>query len=93
MSASEDPAKDPFDDLLDKGIEKGIAQRRTTATQIIGGLAERGWLQPGLDPAEAELRMQVFLDTSLYRLAVVERGLAPERFEAWLADLMAASLL
>jgi AcrR family transcriptional regulator len=74
-------------------IEKGLAQRRATAAMVVGGLAERGWLQPGLDRAEAELRMQVFLDTALYRLSVVDRDLAPERFEEWLADLMAASLL
>ena len=68
-------------------------QRRVVAAQVVGALAERGWLRDGLDRDEAELRMQVFLDTSLYRLSVVERGLDPERFEEWLADLMAASLL
>ena len=74
-------------------VEKGLEQRRTTARMIVGELEARGWLQPGLDHAEAELRMQVFLDTSLYRISVVDRGLPPERFEDWLADLMAASLL
>jgi hypothetical protein len=74
-------------------VEKGLEQRRATARMIVGELDARGWLQGGLDHAEAELKMQVFLDTSLYRVSVVDRGLSPERFEAWLADLMAASLI
>jgi hypothetical protein len=52
-----------------------------------------GHLRAGLSAHEAADRLTVLIDPEVYRLTVGVRGWAPEQHEAWLAELLIASLL
>jgi AcrR family transcriptional regulator len=56
-------------------------------------LAASGGLRDGLDPQRAADIVFGLLSHELYRLLVIEQGWAPEDWEQWVADTLAAQLL
>ena len=56
-------------------------------------LAANGGLRDGLDPQRAADIVFGLLSHELYRLLVIEQGWAPEDWERWVADTLAAQLL
>jgi AcrR family transcriptional regulator len=60
---------------------------------IVATLARDGALKPGLDEAAATDILWALNHPSLYSLLATERGWTPERYEAWLGDLLRAQLL
>jgi hypothetical protein len=56
-------------------------------------LAANGGLRDGLDPQRAADIVFGLLSHELYRLLVIEQGWAPEDWEQWVADTLAAQLL
>jgi AcrR family transcriptional regulator len=56
-------------------------------------LAANGGLRDGLDPERAADIVFSLLSHELYRLLVIEQGWAPEDWEQWAADTLAAQLL
>ncbi len=56
-------------------------------------LAANGGLRDGLDPQRATDIVFGLLSHELYRLLVIEQGWAPEDWERWAADTLAAQLL
>jgi len=56
-------------------------------------LAANGRLRDGLDPQRAADIVFGLLSHELYRLLVIEQGWAPEDWERWVADTLAAQLL
>ncbi len=60
---------------------------------IAGALARAGALRPGLDERDATDIIHALMSPELYRLFVVDRGWTVERYEHWLAQLLAQQLL
>lgn len=56
-------------------------------------LAANGGLRDGLDPQRAADILFSLLSHEVYRLLVIEQGWAPEDWEQWAADTLAAQLL
>ena len=69
------------------------ARRREYQGRLITYLISRGVLQQGLQPEEATDELWALSSYDLYRLLVVERGWASERYEAWLAHMLLQRLL
>jgi AcrR family transcriptional regulator len=60
---------------------------------VVGAVAERGGLRPGLDATEAADILWTLNHPDVWLLLAGERGWSPERFEAWFADVSCAQLL
>jgi AcrR family transcriptional regulator len=60
---------------------------------FVSVLAANGGLRDGLDPQRAADIVFGLLSHELYRLLVIEQGWAPEDWEQWAADTLAAQLL
>jgi AcrR family transcriptional regulator len=69
------------------------ARRRQRQGGLIGYLVERGELRSDLTPEGATDVLWALTGYDLYRTLVVERGWAPTRYEAWLADTLIRCLL
>ena len=63
-------------------------QRHAGQSGIVAAIAERGALDPSLDPAEA-----ADLSPEVHHILTVERGWTPEQYEAWLAHAARRTLL
>jgi AcrR family transcriptional regulator len=68
-------------------------RRREYQGRLITYLISRGVLHQGLQPEEATDELWALSSYDLYRLLVVERGWASERYEAWLAHVLLQRLL
>ena len=71
----------------------GSRDRQAGMEQFAAHLFQGGHLRPGLSAHQAADRLAVMIDPELYRLTVGVRGWAPEQHEAWLAEILIASLL
>lgn len=71
-------------DMLDRRLE---IQSGNVATYLSGGLRD------GLGLADAAERYSALLSPDLYNLLTVDRGWSPDRYEAWVADLLDRDLL
>jgi AcrR family transcriptional regulator len=60
---------------------------------VVRSLADKGALKPGLDVDAAADILWTLNHPSVYRLLAAERGWAPERYEAWMTELLVAQLL
>ncbi|HEY6410948.1 MAG TPA: TetR/AcrR family transcriptional regulator [Ktedonobacteraceae bacterium] len=69
------------------------ARRRENQGRLITYLVNRGVLHQGLQPEEATDELWALSSYDLYRMLVVERGWASERYEAWLANVLLQRLL
>jgi AcrR family transcriptional regulator len=68
--------------------------RRYEAQQSnIALLIDAGRLKPGLDREEARGVLWTLTSRDIYRMLTRERSWTPERYEAWLAEMLAAALL
>jgi AcrR family transcriptional regulator len=83
----------PVDADADALWRKAARQRRTGMEQLASHLHERRALRPDVTVAEATDRITTLIDPEFYRLTVGERKWAPEQYEAWLTELLIASLL
>jgi TetR/AcrR family transcriptional regulator, regulator of autoinduction and epiphytic fitness len=84
-AAGSDPAAAVL--LADYQQERGAGQG-----QIARSLARARALRPGLRERDAADLIHALTSPELYRLLVVDRGWAPERYEQWLADILADQL-
>jgi hypothetical protein len=64
-----------------------------TRPRLIAFLHERGALRPGLSLGEAMDVLWALTSYDLYRMLVVEQRWGSERYETWLAQLLAQHLL
>jgi AcrR family transcriptional regulator len=69
------------------------ARRRQRQGQLIVALHEQGMLHPGLPVEEAIDVLWALTSYDLYHMLVVKQRWEPERYEAWLARLLAQQLL
>jgi TetR/AcrR family transcriptional regulator, regulator of autoinduction and epiphytic fitness len=83
----------PVDPDADTLWRKAARQRRTGMEQLASHLHERGALRPDLTITETTDRITTLIDPEFYRLTVGERKWKPEQYEAWLTELLIASLL
>jgi len=83
----------PVDTDADALWRKAVRQRRVGMEQLASHLHERGALRPDVTVAKAADRITTLIDPEFYRLTVGERKWKPEQYEAWLAELLIASLL
>src|SRR5689334_1153274 len=60
---------------------------------VVDSIADDGALTPRLDRDAAADILWALNHPTLYRLLTVERGWSPDRYEAWLGDLLASQLL
>lgn len=60
---------------------------------IAAALARAGALRPGLDKRDAADIVHALMSPELYRLLVVDRGWTAQRYEHWLAQVLAQQLL
>jgi AcrR family transcriptional regulator len=72
---------------------RGSKARQAGMEEFAAHLFEGGHLREGLSAHQAADRLAVLIDPELYRLTVGVRGWAPEQHEAWLAEILIASLL
>jgi len=73
--------------------EEGRQQRFTAMLDLAGELEKRGALPNELSRDDAADVLWLFNDGRVYHRLVVERSWSPERFEAWLAELLIAALI
>jgi AcrR family transcriptional regulator len=69
------------------------ARRRQNQARLIAYLHDQEMLRPGLSVEEATDVLWALTSYDLYRMLVVEQGWEPERYETWLAQLLAQHLL
>jgi AcrR family transcriptional regulator len=69
------------------------ARRRQNQARLIAFLREQGALRHGLSLEEATDVLWALTSYDLYRMLVVEQRWEPERYETWLAQLLAQHLL
>jgi AcrR family transcriptional regulator len=58
-------------------------QRHTGQSRIVAALVERHALDPDLDPSKAADMVYAFMSPDVHRILTVERGWAPQDYEAW----------
>jgi AcrR family transcriptional regulator len=58
-------------------------QRHTGQSRIVAALAERGALDPDLDPSKAADMVYAFMSPDIHRILTIERGWTPQDYEAW----------
>lgn len=68
-------------------------ERLIGTTMFVSHLAAVGHLRPGLDPVHAADGCWLLISPQLYRLSTVDRGWSGDAYEAWLADMLIATLL
>ncbi len=68
-------------------------QRRTGQGQVVRSLARAGALRPGLRQRDAADVVYTLMSPEVYRLLVVDRAWAPERYQRWLTATLADCLL
>jgi AcrR family transcriptional regulator len=68
-------------------------RRRQNQARLIASLHGQEMLRPGLSLEEATDVLWALTSYDLYRMLVVEQGWEPERYETWLAQLLAQHLL
>jgi AcrR family transcriptional regulator len=68
-------------------------RRRQNQAWLIASLSEQGALRPDLSLEGATDVLWALTSYDLYRMLVVEQHWEPERYEAWLAQLLAQHLL
>jgi AcrR family transcriptional regulator len=68
-------------------------RRRQNQAKLIAYLHESGALRAGLDPERATDELWALTSYDLYRQFVVELRWGRDRYEAWLADVLAERLL
>lgn len=73
--------------------ERGNANRRAGTTTLTQMWADRQVLRAGLDPADAGERLWLLTGPEQFLLAVDGLGWSPDRYEAWLSDLLDRELL
>lgn len=74
-------------------VEHGDTHRRRVLDELIRRWNERGTLRPGVDPEDAAERMWLLTTVESFLTAVDRLGWSPERYEAWLGDLLEAEIL
>jgi AcrR family transcriptional regulator len=67
-------------------------QRDDGQGRIARSLARARVLRPGLRERDAADLVHALMSPELYRLLVIDRGWAPERYERWLASILADQL-
>ncbi|QYG95394.1 helix-turn-helix transcriptional regulator [Iamia sp. SCSIO 61187] len=68
-------------------------QRQEGQRVIVRALGRRGALRPDRRAGEAADLVHALLSPEMYRLLVIDRGWAPERYERWLRETLADQLL
>jgi AcrR family transcriptional regulator len=68
-------------------------RRRQNQARLIASLHDQEMLRPGLSLEEATDVLWALTSYDLYRMLVIEQGWEPERYETWLAQLLAQHLL
>lgn len=68
-------------------------QRHTGQSRIIAALAQRGALDPSLDPSEAADFVYLLWAPDTHRILTVERGWTPDQYEVWLGRALRQTLL
>ena len=68
-------------------------QRHEGQRQIARSLARRGALRAELRARDAEDIIHALMSPDVYRLLVVDRGWAPDRYAEWLSNLLVDQLL
>jgi AcrR family transcriptional regulator len=68
-------------------------RRRANQIRLAAYLAEQGVLRAGLDPDEATDIIWALTSYDVYRALIGERHWPPSRYETWLAETLAATLL
>jgi AcrR family transcriptional regulator len=68
-------------------------ERLAGTAAFVGHLANSGHLRAGLDRARAADACWVLLSPQLYRMCTIDRGWTSDAYEAWLARMLAATLL
>ena len=68
-------------------------QRHDGQARIARSLARAHALRPGLRERDAADLIHALASPELYRLFVIDRGWAPERYEKWLASILTAQLI
>jgi len=74
-------------------LDELTRQRHAGQQRIARALARAGALRPELRARDAADIIHALMSPEVYRLLVVDRGWQPERYERWLADLLADQLL
>jgi AcrR family transcriptional regulator len=72
---------------------RGSKARQAGMEEFAAHLFQGGHLREGLSAHQAADRLAVLIDPEVYRLTVGVRGWSPEQQEAWLAEMLIASLL
>jgi AcrR family transcriptional regulator len=67
-------------------------QRHTGQSRIVAALQARGALDPSLDSSEAADMVYALLSPDVHRILTVERGWPADRYESWIARLLATLL-
>ena len=76
------------------GLLAAYQERRDAGQgQIARSLARARALRPGLRERDAADLIHALMSPELYRLLVVDRGWAPERYEQWLGGVLVDQLL
>lgn len=70
-----------------------LAERATGMTMFATDLHSKGFLRPGTSVDHARDVLWTCIAPEVYDLLVNERGWAPERYGAWVAEVVAATLL
>lgn len=73
--------------------EAGAEARRRDQAPLARNLKRRGALRPDLTEREANDILWLYSSTDLYRLLVHDSNWKPQRYEQWLAETLANSLL
>jgi len=68
-------------------------QRYTGQSRIVTALAERGALDPAVEPSEAADFVYLLWSPDVHRILTVERGWTAEQYEAWLTKALCGTLL
>jgi AcrR family transcriptional regulator len=68
-------------------------QRHDGQARIARSLVRARALRPGLRERDAADLIHALASPELYRLLVLDRGWAPERYEKWLASILTAQLI
>ena len=79
------------DPAMAVGWRETLAGRERLLAQLLGSFT--GEFAPGVDLTEATDRFIALTTPEIYRTLVAERGWSPQRFEAWLGDLLVHQLL
>jgi AcrR family transcriptional regulator len=74
-------------------VERGDARRRRVIDGLVRGWHEGGALRSGLDPGDAVERTWLLTTVESFLAAVDRLGWSPERYDAWLGDLLEAEIL